>query len=529
MTQLNKHFKNFLLVLAIFASVGIMAQSGISIVPKPSELRSFNSTLRPGGQTAVYLDDKAGLNADYVADVLKEAGINPKFVQKESGAKVVFKLEANPTGNAEAYKLKVKGNIVAIGNSDKALLHALQSLRQLSDGKSIQECEISDAPAFSWRAFMLDESRHFQGMGEVKKILNEMARLKFNVFHWHLVDDPGWRIEIKKYPQLTALGSKRDFSALSANGNITPAEWDCTHHERSYYTQDEIKEVIEYAKARGIDIMAEIEIPGHASASIYAYPWLGTSSRKTGKPVYGDLYNVIDPNMERFFTDVLDEVIALFPFKVIHIGGDEANYAHWQQSDAINDFMKANNLPTYTDLQLWSINRISKYLSSKDCKMMGWNEITGDNIRNEAHVQESKAEKLAEGTIVHFWDGDISLVNKAISKGYNVVNSNRHETYLDYPYEVTPLDKAYNFSPIPKDLAEKDENKILGFGCQMWGEYTPNTERLYFQMYPRIAALAECGWTPAKDKNYEDFRNRFKKIEQIWKDKGYLKTQLDKY
>ena len=161
--------------------------------------------------------------------------------------------------------------------------------------------------------------------------------------------------------------------------------------------------------------------------------------------------------------------------------------------------------------------------------MIGWNEITGDNVRGEGHVQASQSERLAPGTIVQFWDGDISLVNKAIEKGYDVVNSNRFFTYLDYPYEVTPFEKAYSFNPIPDGLADADKEKILGTGCQMWGEFTPNLDRLYYQIFPRIAAYAECGWTPADKKYYEDFRKRLKKIENIWKEKGYLKTQLDKY
>ena len=276
-------------------------------------------------------------------------------------------------------------------------------------------------------------------------------------------------------------------------------------------------------------MIPEIEVPGHASASIYAYPWIGATSRREGKAVVGDLYDVTDPKVEEFLHDILDEVVALFPSKIVHIGGDEANYTHWQNSEEIQAFMKANGLPTCSDLQVWAINRMSKYLASKGCRMIGWNEITGDNVRGEAHVQASQSERLAPGTIVQFWDGDISLVNKAIEKGYDVVNSNRFFTYLDYPYEVTPFEKAYSFNPIPDGLADADKEKILGTGCQMWGEFTPNLDRLYYQIFPRIAAYAECGWTPADKKYYEDFRKRLKKIENIWKEKGYLKTQLDKY
>ncbi|MDD2525726.1 MAG: family 20 glycosylhydrolase, partial [Bacteroidales bacterium] len=321
-------------------------------------------------------------------------------------------------------------------------------------------------------------------------------------------------------------GSKRDYTTP----NLTPQQWDSAYSTRKmYYSQDEIREVVKYAADRGIKIIPEIEVPGHASASIAAYPWLGSSSRKENKAVWGDLYNVTDPKVETFIHNVLDEVITLFPSKIVHIGGDEANYAHWQNSEEIGQFMKEKNIPTFSDLQLYANNRLSAYLASKGCRMIGWNEITGDNIRGEAHMQASQSEKLAPGTIVQFWDGEITLVNKAIAKGYDVVNSNRFFTYLDYPYDGISFEKAYSFNPIPEGIANKDQSKIYGFGCQAWGEFTPTTDRLYYQVFPRIAALAECGWTSYETKNFADFRERFKKIEVIWKEKGYLKTQLDKY
>ena len=292
-------------------------------------------------------------------------------------------------------------------------------------------------------------------------------------------------------------------------------------------TQDEIREVVRYAADRGIRIIPEIEVPGHASASILAYPWIGSTSRREGKAVTGDLYDVTDPKVEAFLHDILDEVIGLFPSKIVHIGGDEANYVHWKNSPEIMAFMKENGLPTCTDLQVWAINRMSKYLASKGCRMIGWNEITGETVREG--IQASQSEQLAPGTIVQFWDGDVSLVNKAIAKGYDVVNSNRFFTYVDYAYEVTPFEKAYSFDPIPEGLAEKDKKKILGLGCQMWGEYTPTLERVYYQTYPRIAAFAESGWTAPEKKSYPDFRKRLKKIEAIWKEKGYIKTQIGKY
>ncbi|MDD4636195.1 MAG: beta-N-acetylhexosaminidase [Bacteroidales bacterium] len=536
----NVSFKKcFTLVicLTLFFSGDLHAQrTDISVLPLPKSIQPLPSDfVLKDGNMKVYLDKKASLNVGYITSILEESGLNPEFVKNEKKATLVVKQEKKFPGTNEAYQLTVLPSaapekVTITANSKEGLLYGMQTLRQLTKKNNgriiISGCTISDTPQFPWRAFMLDESRHFQGIEVVKGLLDEMARLKMNTFHWHLVDDPGWRIEIKKYPELTSVGSKRDYTTP----NLTPQQWDSAYATRKmYYTQDEIREVVKYAGDRGIKIIPEIEVPGHASASIAAYPWLGSSSRKENKAVWGDLYNVTDPKVEAFIHNVLDEVIKLFPSKIVHIGGDEANYSHWQNSEEVVRFMKENNIPTFSDLQLYANNRLSAYLASKGCRMIGWNEITGDNIRGEANVQASQSEKLAPGTIVQFWDGEISLVNKAIAKGYDVVNSNRMFTYLDYTYDGISFEKAYSFNPVPEGVSKKDQTKIYGFGCQMWGEFTPNTDRLYYQTFPRIAALAECGWTPYETKNYTDFRERFKKIEVIWKEKGYLKTQLDKY
>ncbi|MDD3160361.1 MAG: beta-N-acetylhexosaminidase [Bacteroidales bacterium] len=526
----------FLCLTFLFSNSLHAQETGVSVLPLPKSIQPIQSDLvLKEGIMKVYLDKKASLNVGYITSILKESGINPEYVKNEKKATLVVKLEKKFTGTNEAYQLAVLPSaapekVIITANSKEGLLYGMQTLLQLTEKKNggiiISGCTISDAPQFPWRAFMLDESRHFQGMEVVKGLLDEMARLKMNTFHWHLVDDPGWRIEIKKYPELTTVGSKRDYTTP----NLTPQQWDSAYSTRKmYYSQDEIREVVKYAADRGIKIIPEIEVPGHASASIAAYPWLGSSSRKENKAVWGDLYNVTDPKVETFIHNVLDEVITLFPSKIVHIGGDEANYAHWQNSEEIGQFMKEKNIPTFSDLQLYANNRLSAYLASKGCRMIGWNEITGDNIRGEAHMQASQSEKLAPGTIVQFWDGEITLVNKAIAKGYDVVNSNRLFTYLDYPYDGISFEKAYSFNPIPEGIANKDQSKIYGFGCQAWGEFTPTTDRLYYQVFPRIAALAECGWTSYETKNFADFRERFKKIEVIWKEKGYLKTQLDKY
>lgn len=523
--------KLFLFIAVLLSGQLITAQENhLQIIPKPRKIIDGGKLVPLKENNLVYLDEKSELDEDYIGSLFADAGVKFQFTASANKANIQL-FKSNENGVNGSYVLEVKekkgaANIKASAPHREGLIYAVQSLLQIlkktESSFNVPVCKVIDAPEFQWRAYMLDESRHFHGMKTVKILLDEMARLKMNIFHWHLVDDPGWRIEIKKHPKLTSVGSKRDFT----NMHISAEDWDKTHTERAYYTQDEIREVVAYAKIRGIDIIPEIEFPGHASASILAYPWLGTSSRKENKLVMGDLYNVTDPEVEKFFQSVLDEVIALFPFGVLHIGGDEAAHAHWENSKEVQDFMKANNLGNCSDLQLWGINRMSNYLASKSYKMIGWNEITGDNIRNDAHMKASTNGQLAKGTIVQFWDGDISLVEKAIKKGYDVVNSNRVDTYLDYTYDAIPLERAYAFNPVPEGIKDDDKKKILGLGCQMWGEFIPTTERLYYQTFPRLAAYSEGGWSSHDQKDYAEFLARFKAVlEPTWKHKGFLINQ----
>ncbi|SFU54989.1 N-acetyl-beta-hexosaminidase [Porphyromonadaceae bacterium KHP3R9] len=520
----------FLTLITFFSTGSLFATDSntLPIVPKPQQEMVTGEEITVGSHWKIYIDREATGSSTYMTELLKGCGVEPSITEQRNEANLILAIDKKISKNREAYRISVsaRGEIQVSATTRNGLLHALQTLRQLincqANGITIPVCRIIDEPAFSWRAFMLDESRHFHGMEMVKKLLDEMSYLKLNTFHWHLVDDPGWRIEIRKYPELTTIGSKRDFS----HRELTPAQWDEQFPgKKMYYTQDEIREIVQYADERGIQVVPEIEVPGHASASIAAYPWLGASSKRQGKGVWGDLYNVTNPEVEAFIHDILDEMITLFPSKIIHIGGDEANYTHWANNPEIVQFMKDQKIPTYADLQVWSINRLSNYLASKGVRTMGWNEITGDNIRGEAHLEASQSEKLAKGTLVHFWDGDIGLINKAINEGYSVVNSNRHYTYLDYPYEVTPLEKAYSFHPVPDGIAGEKVGAIVGLGCQMWGEYTPNQTRIYYQTFPRIAAYAECGWTKAEDKNYDEFRHRMKKTERRWRKMGYINQQ----
>jgi hexosaminidase len=369
---------------------------------------------------------------------------------------------------------------------------------------------------------MLDEGRHFKGKEVVKQLLDEMARLKMNVFHWHLTEDQGWRIEIKKYPMLTEVGSYRDSTEINHFGSN---EYDGKPHQ-GFYTQDDIKEIVTYAADRHIMVVPEIEMPGHASAAIAAYPWLGTTGKKIKVPckfgVQYDIYNVADPKVVNFLTDVIDEVITLFPSPVFHIGGDEVRYDQWNESPMVQSYMKKNDLATPAELQVYFTNTVSNILASKNKRMMGWNEITGAKLHEYQSEKDTKEgnEKLAAGTIVHFWKGDSSLIVSTLKKGYEVVNSFHEYTYLDYDYKSIPMEKAYNFNPIPAGLPTELQSKVLGTGCQMWGEFIPTTESMNYKVYPRIAAYAEVGWTEAGNKDYQKFKLALANFLTRWSSMG---------
>lgn len=534
----------FGLLIGLFAGIpAALSQSNyLNIIPRPAHVQVKNATLNMDNNVAVFTDRKALTDTAYWDAVFKEMGLQTKWVNTPREAIISFRLDSKVNEpEDESYTLEIRSPgqrpaVSACANGSKGLFYALQTLRQLVSERQknsviLPVCTITDKPAFSWRAFMLDESRNFHGKDMVKRLLDEMARLKLNIFHWHLVDDPAWRLEIKKYPLLTQLASKGNYGHMvHFQNSVNRADSLFVEPPAQFYSQEDISEIVTYAHKRGISVIPEVEIPGHATASIFAYPWLGSSSKTAGKGIHGDLYDVTDFKVEQFLHDVLDEVIALFPDGIIHIGGDEADYQHWKNSKTINDFMKAHNIPTYPDLQVWAINRVSQYVNSKGYAIIGWNEITGDNIREEAHIQAGQSEHLAKGAIVQFWDGNIHLVNKAIAKGYDVVNSDRHFTYLDYSYETTSLEKAYTFNPVPGGIIDADRQKILGLGCQMWGEFIPTDERLYYQVFPRIAAYAEIGWMPQhSQRSYEDFRKRLVTLEKIWIEKGYILHQKGKY
>ncbi|MCL3780562.1 glycoside hydrolase family 20 [Prolixibacteraceae bacterium JC049] len=495
----------------------------VQLIPFPNEiaLGEYNIDLSEGVAISGEIGNKA-----FLKDLLSE-----KNISSGKRVKIEFQTDKSIT-DKEAYELIAKDRRITIKSSAKSgEFYALMTLRQLIKGGAIPEVHIKDRPAFKWRAFMLDESRHFQGKEVVIKLLNEMAALKMNVFHWHLTDDQGWRIEIKKYPLLTQVGSRRDSTQVNDGRGSRSKTYDGKSHG-GFYTQTEIKEIVEYAAKLNIQVVPEIGMPGHFSAAIASYPYLGTQKKKIKVPCkFGVGTDVLDPSSDKtiqFLHDVLDEVNALFPSQVIHIGGDEVRYDHWKKSSAVKAYKKKYQLPTFSDVQVKFTNDISKYIESKFGKRaMGWNEILGERTHSWAKGDKSAKTELSKNAIIHFWHGSASDFQKAISRGYNVVNSTSKYTYLDYSYRKINLEKAYRFQVVPKELSAEEAQQILGLGCQMWTEWTPKTENVYHRVFPRIAAYAENGWTSEGNKDYTRFKEALQVKLKEWQKLGIKYGPLD--
>ena len=422
----------------------------------------------------------------------------------------------------EAYELDIQPNKVTIEvNGPKGVFYAGQTLAQLLPSaffnpspeakKSVRWTlpivTITDYPRFPWRALLLDEARHFFGEKETKRIIDQMAALKMNVLHWHLTDDAGWRIEIKKYPKLTEIGSKRADSEIGTWGS---GKREGKPHG-GYYTQQQIRDIVKYAADRNITVVPEIGMPGHVSALVASYPEYGTDKKPIVVPEhFGKLPSALDasdPKVYEFLSDILDEVIPLFPGQVIHIGGDEVMFDQWKNSPAIKKLAQEQGFKNQdTDIQVYFTNKMSDIVDKKGRRMMGWNDILGHDLHGQGAA--ASTQKLASNAIVHFWKGSADLAKQAIEQGHDVINSTHSSTYLDYSYGSIPMSKAYAFEPIFSGLDQKYHKKVLGLGCQMWTEWVGDTDKLHYQIFPRLCAFAEVGWTPSERKDYRSFKQR---------------------
>lgn len=510
-----------------------VAFSQEQIIPKPAEITLFTGSparLTPDSLIITETQDKAFLDQAGQLQQMLSAGtglplpLKPAGQTSKKAACIVIKKDpALAARGEEAYSIQSSPSGIILSAADaKGIFYAGQSLVQMmpsvfhdrTANKSAVRWNISetpfritDYPRFTWRALMIDEARHFFGGKTIKQIIDQMALLKMNILHWHLTDDTGWRIEIKKYPRLTSIGSKRRESEI---GTWNSGKSDGTPHE-GFYTQEQIRDIVQYAARRNITIVPEIEMPGHASAAAVAYPFL--SLKTPGEvPTTFIVNTAFDPTSEKtyaFLSDVLDEIAALFPSRIIHIGGDEVRYdKQWKGVPEIEEFMKKNGMKSYADVQMHFTNRMSGIIAQKGRRMMGWNEIYGHDVNGDGGGKAGA--KLDTNAVIQFWKGNTGLAKNAIRDGHDVINSLHTSTYLDYSYGSIPLQKAYGFEPVFPGLEEQYHSRVKGLGAQVWTEWISTPERLNYQAFPRACAFAEVGWTPAGKKDFPDFKKRLK-------------------
>lgn len=435
-----------------------------------------------------------------------------------------------------AYTVTVnKDGIWLEGDNATGVFYAVQTLLQLFPAEKTQSVTlpfmtITDYPRFSYRGLMLDVGRHFTPVAEVKKIIDQMAKMKMNYFHWHLTDDQGWRIQIKKYPELTEKGAWRNGTLIGrfpGNGNDNK-------QYGGYYTQAEIHDIVEYAEKRYITIVPEIELPGHSSAAIASYPWLScfpnersaiptsmssiTSLNEKGKivqetwGVHNDVFCAGNDSTFTFLENVLTEVMQLFPGKYIHIGGDECPKINWKRCDRCQRRMKAEGLNSEEELQSFFIRRIEGFLNKRGKSIIGWDEILEGGLAPNAIVmswrgEEGGIEAAKQKHEVIMTPGDYVYINRAQSINEDSINIGG---YL-------PLEKVYAYEPVPKELSVTEAKYVLGAQANLWTEYINNTSLTEYMLFPRLIALSEVLWTPKNKKNWNDFASRlpdnFRKLD----------------
>ena len=515
-------------ILTVIGVLSLTAVAGVSapaIIPQPDKLELSQGEFRLTGETRICADEASKAEGEFLAARLRRAtGFDVKLVVKATSepgkGDILMTMTGDKTalGN-EGYSLTAKTNAVVIQAASRAgIFYGIQTLLQLLPPEvfsavaakdvtwSIPCVYISDQPRFQWRGFMLDVSRHFFSKDEVKQTLDAMALHKLNTFHWHLVDDHGWRIEIKKYPKLTQVGAWRSDVGFKLDPKSTTA-YGADGRYGGFYTQDEVREVVAYAAARHITIVPEIEMPGHSIAALAAYPELSCSGEPRGTDVpagvHAGVYCAGKEEPFEFLQNVLAEVIELFPSQYIHIGGDEVPKENWKKCERCQARIKEEGLKNEHELQSYFIRRIEKIINGKGRNLIGWSEIREGGLAPSAAVMD--------------WIGGAL---ETANEGRNVVMSPTSFCYFDYyqsqnqaaePRAIggyLPLSKVYSFEPIPTKLDAARHKHILGAQGNVWTEYMPNFKQVQYMAFPRLSALAEVAWSPKESRNYEDFLAR---------------------
>jgi hexosaminidase len=493
----NEPMKKIGILCALALTCSVTAQQSV-IFPQPNSISATDKAVTCVLSNAVYYSSTPETDAaiTIVGPQFKQFHDLELRPQSESHRTQLF-FSKRPDLRAEEYSLVIDGKGITITyGSSAGLLYALQSLDQLMEEQrksvTLYGTTIVDEPAFSWRGVHLDCSRHFFTVAEIKAFLDQMLALKLNTFHWHLTDDQGWRIEIKQYPKLTEVGAWRD-STIVGHYSRTPRVYEQQHYG-GFYTQEEAKEIVSYAAKRGITVVPEIELPGHARAALAAYPELGCTGEQLPVPglwgVFDDVF-CSQPETIAFLKNVLEEVVAIFPAETIHVGGDECPKVRWDACPKCKRVMEENGLHDTHELQSYIIREMEAFLRARGKKLMGWDEILEGGLADNAQVMSWRG---TEGGIA------------AAQQHHPVVMTPTAYCYFDYyqsghpdePLAIggfLPLEKVYAFQPVPPQLTEEEKTYVIGGQANLWTEYLPTMDAVEYSAFPRLIAMAQVLWT----------------------------------
>lgn len=539
-----------LTVLFLLITPFVFGQNTYNIIPQPDTLEARTGQFIINNDTRVIIQTNdpavvsvAKLLTDQIATVsgikmfmeisIPQQRIDPKtkkpIANQDLKNAIVF---ARPSVlmSEESYAMNIdQTTAYLIASTAKGHFYSLQTLFQLLPAEifetkkvtnvvwTVPAVRISDKPRYQYRGLMIDVGRYYMPVSFIKKMIDQLAFHKMNTLHWHLTEDQGWRIEIKKYPKLTQIGSVREETVKGKMSYNQPLTFDGKPHG-GFYTQDEIRDVVAYAQSKFINVIPEIEMPGHSLAALAAYPELGcTGGPYTVSRTWGVIEDVYCPyeNTFKFLEDVLTEVMDLFPSKYIHIGGDECPKNTWQQNKYCQDLIKQLKLKDEHELQSHFIKRIDAFLTSKGRRLIGWDEILEGGLSPNATVMS--------------WRGIQGGIDAA-KQNHDVVMTPTSHVYIDYyqshsatePLAIggfLPLEKVYSYEPTPAELNAEQAKRILGTQVNLWTEYVPTPEHAEYMVFPRVCAIAEVGWSPASAKKWGDFSRRiethFKRLEKL--------------
>lgn len=536
------NIKHALALATTIVSMQLCAQKNtqLSLVPQPAHIEEGQGSFTFSKLVKTSADEYVGDSINWVLTNFEKnftATTGTQFKHVKKGA--TLQLKRNQAISSEGYKLQITPTQIRIEASRPAgFYYALQTLQQLLPTRSViagitndtttsytlPVVNIEDSPRFAWRGFMLDEGRHFYGKKEIKKILDVMAAYKLNRFHWHLTEDQGWRIEIKKYPKLTEVGAWRHSKTLAYGSTVPDGE-----RYGGYYTQEEAREIVNYAKERFIEIVPEVDIPGHSQAAVASYPELLACDPQNHHEVWlsqgvsADVINVASPKAVKFAKDVIDELTNIFPFGYIHLGGDECPTYKWEHNTECQQLLKQLGSKNYRDLQINFYNQLKQYVAQKpkaqQRRLIFWNEVLHGNTSS-----------LGKDITIMTWIGADAAAKDAAQKGFTTILSPQIPYYINrrqskgvweprsQGYGTETVEAVYNYVPM-KNIDSNLQKQYLGVQANFWTEWVEDASTVNYLMLPRLAAVAEAAWTPQQQRNYTNFVKRMQQEPSFYKAK----------